>query len=92
MTTISIKVASALNSEVIIDSLVEVSEYRFEDMDANARTFAETWPDAMVTMSASNGDFVSLPALNEQKDGLLYNSGLITWEQYMAKWCPYMAN
>lgn len=90
MTTIHIQVASALTSETIIDSQVQVADFDFETMDANARAFAETWPDCMVTMSADNGSFISLPALNEQKDGLLYNAGLISWEEYRAKWLPFL--
>lgn len=82
--TITTKVVNARTGEQVINGSFEmnVADYDFKVMDANAQAFKEMMPDCQVTMSCSNGDFASLMALNMQKD-----EDTLSWEEYSAKWC-----
>jgi hypothetical protein len=86
MTKIKILVKNAITNEEVINNVVEIKDYDFEIMDANANAFSDTFADCCVTFSANNGDFVCLPARNQMIDDVLVETGIMTFDEYMEKW------
>lgn len=92
MTTIRILVRNAITNEVLIDnsdSPVRIYDYSFEIMERNANAFSEMYPDCTVSFYADtkpHASFILLPALNQQIDEKRLDLGLMTWDEYVAKW------
>ena len=88
MYQISTQVLNTLTGEVVINEFffMKDSDFKFETMDANARAMKEMMPDCTVSMTCSNGDFVSLMALNQELDEAKYEAGEITFTEYTNKW------
>ena len=60
---------------------VEISNYSFDTMEANANAFADLMPDCQVSMQASIGDLICIPSRNMMKDEKEMPFG-----EFMAKW------
>jgi hypothetical protein len=88
MNTVSIRVNiyNSLTHSLLTQSEVQVQNYSFEIMEANAHIMSEMMPDCLVSLYASNGDFTCLPAFNMVKDSKAYDRGELSWEQYCNKW------
>lgn len=87
MNTVSIKIRAInqLTGDKEIDNGdgIEIQDYKFEVMDANANAMADMMPDCEIHMVASNGDFVILPSRNMMKD-----EAEMSEDDFYAKWYP----
>ena len=83
--TIKIKVINQLTGVVEIDNGdgITVQGYDADVMILNAQTMADMMPDCQVSMEASTGDFVYIPARNMMKD-----EEELSEDDYIAKWYP----
>lgn len=83
--SIKIKVINQLTGVVEIDNGdgITVQDYNADVMVANAEAMADMMPDCQVSMQASTGDFIYIPARNMMKD-----EQELSEDDYIAKWYP----
>ena len=87
MVTINIRVVNQLTNEVVVDSkFKQLEKSSFDAMSATADVIADSNPDCTVYIRASTGNFVSLMPRNQKADEQKMGKGLLSWEEYMAKW------
>ena len=81
--TVKIKVTNQLTGVVTMDNTpgVEIPNYKFDVMQANANAYADMMPNCQVSMEASNGDFVCIPSRNMMRDEVV-----MPFDEFMAKW------
>jgi len=82
---IKIFVFNYITKETVIDSTITV-QGDFETAEANHRVFREVHPDCQVNFVVDHKNFIFAPPLNQEKDEIAYDEGLMTWNEYVSKW------
>ncbi len=84
--TIRIRAINQLTGEVVMDNNpgIEVPDFKYSVMKANAEAYADMMTYCQITMSASNGSFVSIPSRQMTKDEETMSS-----EDFANKWYPF---
>jgi len=70
-------------SKSITETGSRSQDYNADVMVANAEAMADMMPDCQVSMQASTGDFIYIPARNMMKD-----EEELSEDDYIAKWYP----
>jgi hypothetical protein len=82
---IKIFVFNHLTHETVIDSTITVNG-DFATVEANHQVFREIHPDCQVNFVIDKDNFIFAPPLNQEKDEIAYDEGLMTWNEYVSKW------
>ena len=80
---VHVRAVNQLTGEVVIDNNpgIEIPDYKYETALANANAFADMLRDCQISITASNGDSVSIPARN-----MMMDRENMPWEEFMDKW------
>ena len=86
---IRITIKNALTNVVEQDFTDTVAE---ADVDSMHKFFREAYPNSFVNFKMDDGGFIAGQPYNMAKDEYAHEQGLITWNQYLMKWYPNLAN
>lgn len=82
---IKIKVINFLTNEVEIDAERKISS-NWKTVENNHNVFRGAYPDCQVNFYVDDKNFIFSPPLNMEQDGIAYDEGRITWNDYVGKW------
>lgn len=85
---VKVKIKNALTKAVEMDTTVRMNE----NLDNMHRLLCEAYPDSFVNFSVSDGSFYAGQPYNMAADERAHAEGRLSWNDYLKKWYPNLAN